>query len=113
MAVLNEHRCNKYKPFSTDSLITQVIILNMLDALLTLYATRLGVGELNPIMDWLLQGGAWQFFAVKVSVVITFSLFINRFGGERSKRVFKYICAVFWALTVCHIFGILAIREGP
>lgn len=112
MAVLNEHRCNKYRPFSTDSLITQVIILNMLDALLTLYATKLGVGELNPIMDLLLQTGDWQFFIVKVSLVVSSAFLINRFGGKRSRRVFKYICVLFWVLTAWHIFGVLTIQEG-
>ena len=76
---------------------------------MTLYATRLGVGELNPIMKWLLEIGPFTFFLTKFFLVILSALLINRFGGDKSRRVFKYVCLIFWALTTWHMYGVFTL----
>lgn len=96
-----------YRPLSADALITQVIILNILDSLLTLYATRMGVVELNPIMDKLLSYGPVNFFLVKVISVTALVLLINRAVGHSGVPVYLFLAAVYWLVTAWHTFGVI------
>ena len=94
---------------SSDSLITQIILLNLLDALLTLYATGLGVGELNPLMVLLLSYGPATFLAIKVGLVTSLIIAINRFVGAGGTRVYLLLSATYWFVTVWHVFGVLSL----
>ena len=104
-----ENRERYYRVISSDSLITQIILLNLLDALLTLYATGLGVGELNPLMVLLLSYGPATFLAIKVGLVTSLIIAINRFVGERGTRVYLLLSATYWLVTVWHVFGVLSL----
>ena len=98
-----------YSPFSTDSIITQIIMLNLLDALLTMYAIRLGVEELNPLMDYLLSVGPITFFSVKVVLVTALIYLVNRFAGSRGRHLYTAFLVLYWLLTLWHIYGAISI----
>jgi len=102
----------KYRPLSPNSLVTQVILLNLLDALLTLYATGLGIGELNPIMDGLLAAGPINFLVFKVGFVTSLLLFINRFVGHKGTQVYLFLSISYWLVTGWHVFGVLSLYEA-
>jgi hypothetical protein len=110
---IKEHQEGHYQPLSNSSLVTQVIVLNLLDALLTLYATMLGVGELNPLMSHLLTFGPELFLSLKVLLVTSCILVINGLLGHSGRHV--YICSalLYWLVLAWHTYGVLALWGAP
>ena len=45
--------------------VVAIIALNFLDAWFTIYFLSHGGSELNPLVNWLLQGGTWPFILGK------------------------------------------------
>lgn len=45
--------------------VVTIIALNFLDAWFTIYFLSHGGTELNPLVNWLLQGGTWPFILAK------------------------------------------------
>lgn len=95
---------------SKTSLITQIVLLNLMDALLTLYATLLGVGELNPIMASLLEAGALVFIVVKVGLITPLVFLINKLPAHQSARLYIFLASVYWLVMTWHIFGVVALH---
>ena len=94
---------------SVDSLITQVIILNLLDCLLTLYAVIHGVSEANPLMESLLGHGPIAFISVKVLIVTLSIVALNKLCSTSGKRLYALLSSVYWLVTFWHVFGLLHI----
>lgn len=109
MVIIRKSRGIQYRPLSADSLITQLILLNIVDSLLTLYATKAGVSELNPIMEELLSAGPHTFFAVKVLSVTALAILINRPLGRFRIPVFMFLSTVYWLVLAWHLFGVLCL----
>ena len=103
------HKKGTYRPFSNSSLITQVLSLNLFDALLTLYAIKVGVEELNPIMNFLLNFGPTTFFFTKVLFVTACILGINKILGHSGRRVYILSASVYWLVVAWHILGLALI----
>lgn len=106
---------SRFSALSVNSLITQVITLNLMDALLTLYATLHGVSEANPIMDYLLDAGPIHFIIAKVLIVTVSVMALNRLCHDSGRRTYIFVVAMYWFVTFWHVFGLLnlyALAEG-
>lgn len=109
MEKLGSHKRNSYRPFSNDSLITQVLLLNLVDALLTLYATKVGVGEMNPFMRLALKVGPIIFISIKVFLVTTCMIVLNRVLGHSGRRLYLFLASSYWLVLVWHCFGLAVV----
>tara|TARA_B100000131_G_scaffold221323_1_gene212869 strand:+ start:48203 stop:48559 length:357 start_codon:yes stop_codon:yes gene_type:complete len=92
-----------------DKKIVLLHALNFFDALLTLYAVRLGVLELNPLMAWAIDAGPVVFLVTKVLVVSVGIEFLNRHLKEDARRLLSYLFYIYCAVILWHLFGVLAL----
>lgn len=111
MDKLISYKQEPYRPLSNSSLITQILLLNLIDALLTLYATLVGVGELNPIMRIVLNYGPLTFVTTKVLVVTVCTLGIKKILGHSGRHLYLLFAAFYWFILLWHIFGIIMLWE--
>lgn len=79
-----------------------LLILNLLDAVLTLYSVRSGLGiEQNPLMLELLERGSIYFMAVKLALVSLGAWMLWNWINYRLAQVF----AIFGTLVYVGIVG--------
>lgn len=86
-----------------------MLSLNLFDALLTLYAIKVGVAELNPIMNFLLSFGPAVFLLIKVVLVTVCILSINKILGHSGRHLYILSAAMYWVVIAWHTFGLALI----
>ena len=104
---------DRQKPFRTDrygekifAAILLCVVLTLLDTIFTLFLVSHGAVEINPLMAYLLDQGAFVFFVVKYLVTCTCLIFIllNKncylFRTKIRAKVFFVLLAIPYALVV-------------
>lgn len=67
-----------------------IVLLNVIDALITLWGLHLGViEEVNPIMSWLIAKSSVAFIGYKLALPVILGLIFWRIRN-RSRRLVKY-----------------------
>ena len=92
-----------------DSKLTTLFLLNLFDGVLTLYALSYGVAEANPIMAQALVYGPVGFLLIKVGLVTTCLIFLDKFLIGRQRRLLTILVVIYAAVTVWHIFGVITL----
>ena len=96
--------------------LAMIWILNVFDAVATVYVTTRGVEELNPVMGWALALGPSAFVAVKMSVIAVACACLYRVSTS-SRSWHRLVAAAiagaavtgYSALGVFHVYGIYSI----
>jgi hypothetical protein len=82
------------------------VLLNLIDALVTIWALRHGYGEANPVMSIALRYGAWVFLTTKMGLATVIAYCCRR----RTRIIALGVCLtgaiVVWnILVLCLTFG--------
>jgi len=95
-------------------LLFGLTVLNALDAVMTMWAVRLGVAtEANPIMAAALSLGEPVFFVAKMTVVGAGCAVLWAARRHRIAQIGAWLCvAVYFALAVVHIWTGAFIAEA-
>ena len=95
---------DRYGPVSA-ALFLLALVMSTADALITIRLVRAGGSELNPVMNFLLQFGAWPFLIVKFLSTFLALLFLlihkeyGFLGGRiRGKHLLGCVLAIYAAL---------------
>jgi hypothetical protein len=94
---------------SRDQKIILLHILNFFDGMLTLYAAKLGVLELNPLMAWALSQGPAVFLVIKVLAVSVCLEFLDRHLEGKNRKLLSYLFIIYSAVILWHVFGVFAL----
>ena len=96
------------------ALLFTLTVLNAIDAVMTLWAVRLGVAtEANPIMAAALSVGEPVFFVAKMAVVGAGCAVLWAARRHRIAQIGAWLCvAVYLALAVVHIWTGAFIAEA-
>jgi hypothetical protein len=82
-----------------------IVLLNLLDAFLTLYGIRRGAQEVNPLMRYALENGI--FLHVKVLVSLTLCLFYARVTNSLPIKIaIIIVLSLYCIMNASHIFVI-------
>jgi hypothetical protein len=87
-----------------------LMILNALDALLSLVAFEQGVGEVNPVMALALSLGIMPFLVIKFTAVVVAVEYLDRKLTGRRRWVLMALAVVLYAVIGWHVWGLLSIR---
>ena len=86
-------------------------LLNLLDAILTLYALEQGVEELNPVMSYLHGISPHLFLIIKVLVVSICLCFLDKYL-LRFRITITVFVAIYSSIIAWHLYGILVVYYG-
>lgn len=81
-----------------------VVVLNIADALATLYAVAGGAEEINPLMRALLDVSPWLFVAIKLSGVTVCAVML---AHARAVKALVFLSVVYTAVCVNHFYGLI------
>lgn len=88
-----------------------LIVLNVLDAITTIYGLNLGFIEGNPIVDFFIENGTFWLFKIGVPIIILliiiFSIKRNPMLYKSSTRILKVMNSVLSLIVLwnsCYIF---------
>ena len=91
-----------------------LIVLNVLDAITTIYGLDLGFIEGNPIVDFFIESGSFWVFKIGIPIIIF--LFIVLFIGRKpilyksSSRVLKVMNSVFSLIVLWNVISLIIER---
>lgn len=94
--------CFRKKTF----LYLYIFVLNLVDAVLTHYSVGNGLAtEINPLMDFLLQLGAFYFYVCKIALVVLGLALLKRLEGTRGVDLALHLCAtIYTVICILHFF---------
>lgn len=90
-------------PKAVESLLLGLLVLNILDATLTVWVLREGLAfEANPLIRYVFeQGGVVGFVAIKTTLVAGGTFLLWSYQHKLLAALGAYLCfAVYWALAM-------------
>lgn len=89
---------------------TAFVLLNVVDAALTLLAVGNGATELNPIMRALLAQPSWVFWSLKISWTLTFTLALilaARKWAQSVNRILTVLVVATACICLLNLMGVV------
>ncbi len=88
-------------------LALSLFVLNVFDAVATVFLLDRGAVELNPLMSWFLGVGVWAFMLVKtvgVAALSTVMLFLS--FDRRVDRILIALTSIYGVVTIYHLINL-------